>query len=108
MNPTLVLMGLMALGWIGTSVVLMGRTELRVMRAVGTERNAQIAACDAKINDFAAVINGEADREVNAANEAAELIPMLKDRAQLEQRCAVSPYCRKEVPGGTADANGAD
>lgn len=106
MSPSSILMIVMLVGWLGTGVVLLGRTEIRVIQAVGKERNKQVAACDAKINDFAAQINGEADSEVAAGNEAASLIPMLKDRAQLAKRCKVSPYCRKPV--GTADANGGE
>ena len=106
MNPATILMIVMGVGWLGTGVFLLGRTALRVLEARSRERTVQIATCDASIRDLAATVNGAADTEINTANAAAELIPMLKDRAQRAERCKVSPYCRK--PQGTADANGAE
>jgi hypothetical protein len=103
---TVVLAVIMGVGWFATSAYLIGKAKIDIVHARSDQAQKDDVACNKKIDDFAAVVNGEADNEVNAANEAAELIPMLKDRKQLEQRCKDSPYCRK--PQGTADANGAD
>src|SRR5688572_20891139 len=103
-----VLVGVMGIGWFASVAFVTGKAEIDILHARNKERGTQIAACDAKIRDFAATVNGAADDELNAGNAAAALVPMLKDRAQLKLRCQTSRYCRKADPNGTADADGGE
>ena len=117
-NPLLILSGLLAVGWFASTVFLMGKHKidsyLAVREATRTTQIAERASCDEKFAVFVGQINGEADSEVAAGNEAAELVPLLKDRAQLIERCKTSPYCRTVLPAPmqpnntTADRGGGE
>lgn len=60
-----------------------------------TDRSAKDAAASRQaIVDFAAKVNGAADTEVAAGDEAADLVPRIRDRQQLIALCKEATACR--------------
>lgn len=116
-SPTLVGFALMGIAWFGSTVFLLGKgkVDLYEQKRIVTAdvRDDERRTCNVKFDTFIDQINGAADSEVAAGNEAAEMVPWLKERGDLAKRCATSPYCRKSEPtlvpsNGTEAPEGGD
>jgi len=97
-SPASVIAGVLGFGWIATAVVGAGYYENKLLdqkqtleaagvRAVTDMQYAERHQCRVNRDKLVAQINGTADAEVAAGDEAAALVPMLKTREELIELC---------------------
>jgi hypothetical protein len=94
----------MAIGWAGTWAVGTVSHQWEMKQAVNAAvleiQKKERSACAARVSSVVDQINSASEASVAEGEDAAALVPLLKEKAELIARCKASTSCRTILTEG--------